>query len=159
MRPSTYQKSNAQQNQFRLQHPSTFRACSSGYITFGIIAGLPLSLYLIAPLFGRHILWGPVGIMFLAGLSIFIWLSSFKVTLDDDKLTYKTLFSKTSSLLYSEVAEAKLESGIGNAPNRYGPTVRIIVKPLASSERQPIVINAKLLSRKNTKQILAVLNR
>lgn len=158
-RQALSQSRKSKAHQFKKAAPTVFRACLSSYVTFGIIAGAPLLAYLLLPLFGKPMLWQPIAILSVAFLIIFIWLRSFKIMLYDDQITYKTLFSTASSLNYSDVVQAKVESGIGNGLNRNGPTVRLVVHPLLSSRESPLIINAKVFSREDIKKILTILNR
>ena len=137
-------------------YPIVMYACRSTYITFGIITGFPLTGYLLLPVFGRPFLWEPVGIFLFAFVFAMAWIRSFKITLYDDHISYKTLFSVTTSLNYSEVAKAKIDSG---GQDKFGPVVKLVVRPTSSSKKQSLVINAKVFSREDLREILSVLNQ
>lgn len=137
-------------------YPIVMYACRSTYITFGIITGVPLSGYLLLPVFGRPFALEPVGIFLFAFVFAMAWIRSFKVTLYDDHISYRTLFSATALLDYSDVAKAKIET---DTQDKFGPGVKLVVRPVSSSRRHPLVINAKVFSREDLREILSVLNQ
>ena len=144
--------------QIKTEAGLSIRAAGSAYVVSGVIVGLPLFGYLLLPVLGKPLLWEPICILLCAAMLALVWLRSFKVTLHDGKVAYKTLFSTTSYLEYSEIATAKIESSVSTGEGRYGATVRLVVQPVPSSGKKPLIINAKVFSREDIRHLLSKLN-
>jgi hypothetical protein len=70
----------------------------------------------------------------------------FKLTIDGDAISYRTLFSGTRSLLRSEIKCARVEIKI--LINRAGvPPYALILEPYPQTGRRPLNINMKFFSR------------
>ena len=85
---------------------------------------------------------------------VMLWTTSFKLNINDHELRYRTLFTGTRSIAVSEIAKAKAKVGVNDS---FGPMYRLTVYPLRGSESRPIVINLKVFSREDLKQLFSIL--
>lgn len=98
----------------------------------------------------KHHDWEAFWISFTVLFGFLLWVASFRLMVDDRKLIYRSLFSGTRSIALSDVKTAKVEYGVKDS---FGPFHRLTIYPLAKSELRPIVINLKVFSREDIKQL------
>jgi hypothetical protein len=128
----------------KLGEKIVLRAGLSTYVVFGIIFGFLTLLSGIASSADRGM--APVfAVCAFAWLVSYLWISSFRLEISEDTLTYRTLFSGTSTYHFTEIVHIRRESGVIQYSDRFKPFVRYVVTPETSS-RRPLLINAKVFS-------------
>jgi len=135
------------------------RAARSTYLVFGLIL-LPFLLPVFIIL---HQYWSNqrigspsdllVVVFFPAVcLFVFVWIGSFQITVSGSRLSYRTLFGGTRTLLLSEVASAETQLGTGKL---FGPFHRLVITPKDSS--RPMAVNMKIFEKSDLQQLLTIL--
>lgn len=126
--------------------PFCLRASVSAYIVFCFLVFLPFLMSLWS-LYREMSSW-PLAVLCLLCIAfIFLWLASYKLELSDDRISYRTLFRGTMSLLLYEIDKVEVKLGITTYSDRFRPTIRMIFKPKSNIEKPEIVVNLKIFSK------------
>src|ERR1700760_3362310 len=128
------------------------RSSRSTYTVFSTIFGV---LALLSFFFGlkRHD-WGAFRICLIVLSGFLLWVASFRLKVDDQKLIYRSLFSGTRSIAFSEIEKAEVGFGVNDS---FGPFYRLTIYPSAQFGQRPIVINLKVFRRENIQHLSHVL--
>lgn len=128
------------------------RSCRSTYLVFLAMFGMLVVLGLAMGL-TRHD-WEAFWISLVVLSFSLLWVASFRLRIDGGELTYRSLFEGTRSIAISEIEMAEATVGIKDP---FGPFHRLTVYPSKKSNAQPIVINLKVFSREDLKQLFHIL--
>lgn len=128
------------------------RTCRSTYLVFLAFLGPLFILGLVASLKSQA--WEGFWIYIGAVSLVVAWITSYKLSIDDHELSYRTLFAGTRSITLSEIAKAEAKVGVKDS---FGPMYRLTVYSLKGPDSRPIVINLKVFSREDLKQLFHLL--
>jgi hypothetical protein len=124
------------------------RPSISGYVVFGIIAGVPGIV-----LGYRCIVTGHDCVVFLADLFALmfamIWIWSHEVVIDDNILTSRDLFHGHQSVQRDHIRKVTFSSGIRTFEDRFRPWLRIEIQTTEGG--RPIIINRKIFKIEDLK--------
>jgi hypothetical protein len=115
------------------------RAAPSAFVVFGLMFG-PLflvTLYISVRTGGSS--WKVAAMAAGAVLLSQSWLAAFRLSLQDNVVTYRTLFS-TRSLNVSDISSVKTEINFG----RFGPPIGLVIIPTPTTRQKEIVVNMKV---------------
>jgi hypothetical protein len=135
------------------------RASVSTYVVFGLIFGIicgsPITIAISTMRNGQSVHNSLVIALFsLLFLLVVAWIKKFRVLIRDSMVSYTTLFGGTRELNLSDIKSARTEIG----PQKLlGPFYRLVLEPVASSGKPPLVINMKVFSKKDLQLVIAVL--
>jgi hypothetical protein len=128
------------------------RSCPSTYIVFlsmfGALAGLGFAVGL-----RRHD-WVGFWVSLVPLFFSIAWIASFQLKIDDHALEYRSLFGGRKSIALLEIAKAEVKTG---PENSFGPFYRLTIYPQHELRLRPIVINLKVFSREDLKQLYKIL--
>jgi hypothetical protein len=118
-----------------------FRACRQSYIVFGVICGpqLALWLWLLIDRGTFHHWRMPIGIITFGWGFVFFWLSRFRLLIDENSVSYASLFTRKKTLLRSEITHADFAGVTGSFKSPY----TFVIRTKAAEEMR---INAKVFS-------------
>ena len=136
--------------------PLVIRACTSTYVVFGIMWGIliPLCLYNAIYLLPHD--WQPVELLSGILIGFFIMIRMFKVVVTADSISYRTLFSGTRKLAFSNIQKACVRVGV-DEDDKFAPFIRLELTPISSINSQPMRINLKVFSLDDVHQLLTIL--
>ena len=122
-----------------------YRACTSSYVVFTGIAGVPLVISCLAavrePSFLKAVLICVAALAFA-----FVWLSRYRLVITPVTVTYSSLFVGEQTFQQSEIAEAGFAERTGATESPYTFVVR-------SSSGRELRINAKVFSRSAVREL------
>jgi hypothetical protein len=87
-----------------------------------------------------------------AWILCYAWLSRFRIVIDAECLSYRSLFAGTVSYQFTEIRHIAMESGIRDYCDRFKPLVRLVIKPRKDLDAKPVYINLKVFSRSGVSQ-------
>jgi len=128
-----------------------YRADRYGYVGFGVIFGFLISatLVMIVAEQGGEALYA-LAVFVAAAVYVFVWLRSFRLEIGPESLRYKTLWSdRTVSM--ADIVKVKFDNAY--LATYFGPVVRLTVH-LRTPDAPPLVINAKIFSRRAVARVL-----
>jgi hypothetical protein len=129
-----------------------FRAARSAYLLLMGMASIP-SWAALPYLSDR----GSAG-FFMLGLGAmalaFLWLWRFAIEVTQDAISYRTLWSGTRTLGFSDIRKAAVEMGAKEYEDRSRPTIRLALYTLKESGQEPIDINMKVFEREDVQLLL-----
>jgi hypothetical protein len=124
------------------------RSSPSTYIVFLSMCGALAGLGFAAGL-RRHD-WAGFWVSLVPLFFSIAWIASFQLKIDDHALEYRSLFGGRKSIALLEIAKAEVKTG---AEKSFGPFYRVTIYPRQGLRLQPIVINLKVFSREDLKQL------
>jgi hypothetical protein len=134
------------------------RASGSSYVVFGLMGGVPLLLSLFIAQYREAMFWQASVLCFLVTAVFFVWLASFRLELSENIISYRTLFGGSCSLQLNEIAKVEIKAGSFDYSDRLKPTIRLIITPIPSVMKPPIVVNMKVFRREDMSELLERLN-
>ena len=140
------------------------RAANGGPAIIQILLAFPLSLWIYIVLTRPAAENGEVAAALLVFGSIFmwIWFKSFIIKIQDETLSYYSLFGKTKHIALKDIESAHIEKrplvfgGIRIPEGAYYPNQLLIV-PKKNVGIKPFAINLKIFKIKDIKQLLELL--
>ncbi len=137
-----------------------FRADRFSYIALG---GLPFVFSLLFTYFtavgnydSDHPAWPIALFAYAIFVAVLLYLRSFRITICDGLLSYRSLFRGTRSIKLSDIKQAKVDVRLLTTPSRR-PPYALFVEPLPGADAKPFVINMKLLGRENLRRLFDLL--
>ncbi len=110
------------------------------YLVWSILF-CPMVVIAIIATYQDDTFW-PMDILLIIFLGfVILWLKGFKIDILEDKVMYKTLFSRKKEIRYSEVKKMKLEVGVNNQNTAGKGFYRLVF--LGSLSETILVINMK----------------
>ncbi len=137
--------------------PLQFRAARSSLIALEACVAVPFGICLAAAVHSPH-LWPAVLLCATTGVFLSVWLLSFRLEVQDDQITYRSLLGGRRSLAWHEVATARIEGGAASLADAWKPTFRLIIQPKPGVAAPPLTINLKVFTRSQIRQLLDVLS-
>jgi hypothetical protein len=128
------------------------RACSSAYVVLGVIFGF----IFVFGIWQATVPGGDWRLTLLAGAAFFLamlWVGTIRIQFSDGKLSYRTLFSGTRSVLLGGIESAETKV-IGTSKGAYR-LLLIYLRP--EKAQKPMAINIKLFSKEDVGRIFDVL--
>lgn len=134
--------------------PYTIKAEWTAYLVFSIMF-VPITLLWIIDYRPDTNSWQPILIL-LSILTLFlIWIKIFRITLENNKIFYKTLFSK-KELLFSDIKKIEIATGIDRTASEEMAGVSFVKRRMGafirmniSSKNELLSINMKPFSKRN----------
>lgn len=136
--------------------PIRARPSIQTYLVFSCLFGVPLLLCVIANL-RQHFMWGGIVICLLVFCFVIVWLHSYQIIVEGNRLEYKTLLHSRRTVRLSDVKTAKVEIGYPRYRDRLKPPVRLMVCYLEDGYVKDICINMKVFSKADVNQLLLAL--
>lgn len=136
--------------------PIRARPSIQTYLVFSCLFGTPLLLCAIGTI-RQHSMWGGIVLCLLGFGFVFAWLLNYQVTVEGDKLEYKTLLHTRRTVRLSDVKTAEVEIGYPRYRDRLKPPVRLVVRYLKDGHAKDICINLKVFSKSDVEQLLLAL--
>ncbi len=117
------------------------------YVIFGVIMGGPAFICIVITFIVDPSMWKIALMYSLGALFVMVWISSNRIIITEDQVTYKSLFGGRVSLSLSQIKSAKILVGVFKYLDRLKPTVRLEVKtgdkevniPLKLYDREELV--------------------
>jgi len=135
------------------------RAGKAPFLIFGPVFGVSAAFLLYNAFFAGNVLNWVAAIISLGALVLlFMWLKAFRLELTEDAVAYKTLFTHSRELRYSEIEESVVTLGADNYRDRFRPTLRLNIQPYKNLNKPVITINIKVFDRTEIHDAIQVLN-
>lgn len=132
----------------------TARACASAYMVLvGVWVLLSLS-FLYSALHGAKGTWPVVVVCACPLIYFLLWLGSFRITILESTLSYRTLFGGTLAVPLNEIEKAEIKV---NAAGKGCPVWQLILWPMPTTQKKPIIINMKVFSKADLNRVFDVL--
>ncbi len=126
--------------------PHVIKADWTAYLIFSIFFGPIVILGIFATLKNSSA-W-PVSFVALIFLVAFLaWINSFKIILSDDKIIYKTLFSKNKEAIFSKINNMEINIGLKHKANAKSAFYQLDIYERGSIEL--LSINMKPFSKRD----------
>jgi hypothetical protein len=91
-----------------------------------------------------------------AWLFSYLWLFRFQFVINNDSVSYRSLFWGTCTYQLKEIKSIYLESGAREYSDRFKPFVRLAIVPLKQADRA-LYVNVKVLSPTGMSRVLETL--
>ncbi|PWT83549.1 MAG: hypothetical protein C5B58_06380 [Acidobacteria bacterium] len=141
--------------------PIEMRAARSTYVVFTLLPSVPQFIWIWVAITKPL---PPLELVKVFGLFvsyfafIYFFISRFLVSIVQDAVTYRSLFSGTRTLRLEEIDKAKIKIGEYKRGEGFKPFYRLELIPRADSGKKPIVVNLKVFSLADVRQILAIVD-
>jgi len=133
------------------------RPCVQTYLVFSCMFGIPLLICAIETII-KNSMWECLVVCLLCLIFVFVWLHSYRVTIDSDIFEYKNLLHTRRIIRLSDVKFAKVEVGYARYRDRFKPPIRLVVNYVEGGREKFLYVNLKLFSKSDVEQILLALN-
>jgi hypothetical protein len=131
---------------------------SSGYVTFGCIAGIPMLIGIIAAFKSISALW-IIAICVLGMICAWIWIAGYEIRINEGEVVFKSLLGGLRSIKIADIKEAKISAfSCEKQKEIFGPPIQLRITP-RSETFQSISIDAKVFKRKDLNAVVDLLNR
>lgn len=129
------------------------RVLRPSFFTYFFFAGVPaifLLITLYALLFVDSTGWPLSLFLLLLSLAGAAGVARFKITLDGETLTYKSLLALPRSLRLSEISQARVDVRFFKKDQLSGQSpFALVVEPYPEVNKKPIIINMKMFGRED----------
>ena len=132
-----------------------FRAAASAYRLLMGLAGIPTWVALVSlstPGATSFLLLG-LGAMAV----VFLWLRRFTIEVTRDAITYRTLWSGTRTLRFTDIRKAAVEMGDVHEGFHTRPMIRLALYPYEGSGEERLDINMKVFEREDIQLLQSLL--
>jgi hypothetical protein len=136
------------------------RTCRQTYLVFACMAAPLLLLFACVAIRDGSLTSnaGSVVAMILLVLGFaFVWLRTYRITIEDGRLQYRSLWCGRQSVRLSDLQSVKIESGHSRYRDRFKPAVRLMVRYTESGKDRSLCINLKVFSRSDAKKVCSLL--
>ena len=131
-----------------MAHSETYRAASSAYVVFGVICGIPGLLGVAAALMSP-MSWAPALIPVGAYAVVCVWLSQFRLTFLEDRISYQSLFATERAIPYKSIESVSPAF----STRAFESPLTVSVKTKSGEELR---INTKVFPRHAVQRLMAV---
>lgn len=145
----------------KIANTPSARVIKPGFVTYLFFAGVPaiaLVMALYAFLFVDPTTWPLALFFFLLFLAGAAGIARFKIVIEGESLTYRSLLAGPHSLNLSEIFQAVVDVRFFKK-NQFSkhPPFALIVEPKSGIYKKPILINMKMFGRDDLKALLEFL--
>jgi hypothetical protein len=101
--------------------------------------------------------WSVAAMILLVLGFAFVWLRAYKITLENGRLQYRSLWRSRQGAPLSDIRSAGIEIGNSGYLDCFRPTVRLMVRYTEGGKDRSLCINLKVFSRSDAKEICSLL--
>ena len=135
----------------------TLRPSISSAFVFGTL-GAVLFLIFAIPALREPQMWLPAALILIGSVLAIVWVTSFRIDVQEGIFRYSSLFRATRSLKLGDICSASVDIGPRGYWDRLKPTVRLTIKAGKQSPPEFLTVNLKPFRGSDVEALLKLLS-